>query len=311
MAEYNWHPTGYRKFFRISGHMLLSITPTAVALAACTLIACGLENAVEGWNGKPYGEESTGHTTMGLGTTGPGSMTGGTDPGETESAGTSTSGVVPVTASTSAATDGPPGTSTGPETTTTTGEPIGCGPEAECDDAKQANCWQCTRDRLVFVTSALVQGDFGTKPGLDDLCNQLAMKAGLLVEGQKRFKVWISTSGEDAIDRFYHSPGRYVLVNGEIFAQSWESLIAGEIEHPLNIDENGNEVSDVVWTDTQPDGRAIGDSPHCDDWSSKDLSVKANYGYSTEIDGEWTQAADGSSPTVCADIAALYCFEFA
>jgi hypothetical protein len=159
------------------------------------------------------------------------------------------------------------------------------------------------------VTSESVQGDFGID-GLDDLCNQLAADAGLLINGKKRFKPWISTSTQDAVDRFHHSPGRYVLVNGAIFASSWDAIIAGELQHPLNIDENGAEVAGTVWTNTLPNGRAVPDSNHCKDWSVKDEFSTACYGYSTDVDEQWTLATDGTCPTQCGDVAALYCLEF-
>lgn len=273
-----------------------------IFLVLLGLPACGLENAVDAWNAKPMEELSTGEaSTSGAGESG--GSSGGTDGDE----GASTA-LVSATTSTGAETDGLTSGSTSPSEST--GEPAGCGPEAECDDAKQANCFNCARDRLVFVTSEQYQGDFGSMPGLDDRCNQLADKAGLLIGKDKRFNVWISTSDVDAIDRFYHSPGRYVLVNGEIFAESWEAIVAGELLHPLNIDENGAEHNSIVWTDTRPDGRKVAGSTHCDDWSSSELSTEANYGYSSESDGQWTHVVDGTSPTYCTEVASLYCIEF-
>lgn len=268
---------------------------------------CGLEHAVDAWNEKPASEASTGGEG-GTTTSDASSSTGGSGAfdGSSEAGGVDTDMVLAT--GTSAETGDPAASSGGPETAT--GEPVGCSAEAECDDSKQVGCYNCIRDRLVFVTSQQVQGNFGSMPGLDDLCNQLAAKAGLLIDNKKRFSVWISTSEIDAVDRFYHSPGRYVLTNGEIFAESWDAIIAGEILRPLNVDENGSEMNSIVWTDTLPNGRRVTDSTHCDDWSSNQLATEANYGYSSKSDGQWTRVSDGTSPTYCAEDAALYCFEF-
>lgn len=273
-----------------------------ICLALLGLAGCGLENALDAWNMKPVGEASTGE----VGTSSTGALEDSTG-GSGEEEGSSTA-LVGTSSGGSTESDGVSVGSTSSDEST--GAAAGCGPEAECDDAKQANCYNCARDRLVFVTSEQYQGDFGSMPGLDDRCNQLAYKAGLLIGTQKRFNVWISTSEVDAVDRFYHSPGRYVLVSGEIFAESWDALVAGDILHPLNIDENGAEQNRIVWTDTLPSGRKVDGSTHCDDWSSSELSTEASYGYSSESDGQWTHVLDGTSPTYCTEVASLYCIEF-
>lgn len=283
------------------------------------LAGCGLERDLEAWNDKYRGGNSTGEGSSGM--TNAAGPSGGTDTG-TSSSDMGGSGETSTTPETTGAppesgtlTTGSSASSVGASSDassegSTTGSSPGCSETDECDDEKSVDCHACIRDRLVFVTSVNVEGDFGIKPGLDDLCNQLASDAGLLIDHKKRFRPWISTSTQDAIDRFHHSPGRYVLVNGDIFAASWDAIIAGELQHPLNIDENGAEKSDIVWTNTLPDGRAAPNSDHCGDWSVNNQSSSACFGYSTNVDGQWTHATDGTCPTQCGDAAALYCLEF-
>jgi len=274
------------------------------------LPACGLENAVDAWNAKPMEELSTGEaSTSGVGESGGSSGGTGVVEGTGEAEGSSTGAAVPASTSTGADTHE---LSTGPASSSEgTGEPAGCGPQAECDDAKQANCFNCTRDRLVFVTSKSVRGDFAAEFGYDGLCNLLADEAGLVKDGVPHFKTWIATSTMDAVERLQHSSGRYVFINGEIFAENWDAIIAGDLKRALSFDEYGQEVNDLVWTDTMPDGRAVPDSSHCADWTSKGDELEASYGYSSDADGQWTHVIDGTSPALCGSSAALYCVESA
>lgn len=199
---------------------------------------------------------------------------------------------------------------TGYETTgneSTGNESTGENLECECDN-NDSNCHNCIRDRLIFVTSEDVFGDWGKSPTLDDKCNQLAYKAGLLDGYDKRFNTWISTSKIDARDRFYHSPGRYVLVDGTVIANNWDDLVDGSIQNPIELDENGEIVHDIVWTGTHFDGTKI-EGNLCNDWTIKELITEGYYGYSVDAN-QWTEVNDGTGPAYCGEWAYLYCIEF-
>ena len=274
--------------------------------------ACGLERDWAAW--QALGASDTGSTgsSTGAGSTGVGSTDG---PGSGSQHGSDAD-------STDAT---PPGTttlgSTGPASDTstasgTTGPTPVCGNgvvegDEECDDPGQTACFECIRDRLVFVTSSVAfPGNFGDEAAdLDFDCNQMAAFAGLLDGNKRRFKTWISTTTESAADRLYHSPGRYVLRNGLVFAESWDALIAGQILNPLNVDENSQTQNATVWTDTRPDGTPMpGD--HCQDWKSQSWEAWAYWGDSWAMDGSWTlYVGDATQPDVCLGSAALYCFE--
>ena len=183
--------------------------------------------------------------------------------------------------------------------------------DEECDDPGDTNCYKCFRDRLVFVTSEDVYGDFSfmSLKSLDYWCNHLAAVAGLLTNNQARFKTWVSTSEGSAAERLEHGRGRYVLMNGLVFAESWDALMAGQILNPLNVDENSQTRNRGVFTDTRPDGSAM-PGTHCGDWQSDDPSTFVYLGRSSSVDGSWSlDMGEATNPVTCDFPSALYCFE--
>ncbi len=183
--------------------------------------------------------------------------------------------------------------------------------DEECDDPGDIHCFKCFLDRTVFVTSVDVHGDFSMSSlqHLTYWCNHLAAVAGLFTDNQPHYKPWVSTSEGSAAELLHHTRGRYVMVNGLVFAESWDALVAGQILNPLNVDENGQIMNGGVYTDTRPDGSAM-PGTHCGDWQSDDLNTDVYRGYSGASDGSWTlYVGEASNPITCADPAALYCFE--
>jgi hypothetical protein len=197
----------------------------------------------------------------------------------------------------------------------TMGEEPRCGdgqidPGEECDDPEDPSCRTCLKDRLVFVTSESVPGDFAGAAALEYLCNHLADAAGLLVDHKPRFLPWLSTKRSGATDRLHHARGRYVLRNGLVLADSWDALVAGELQNPPSIDENGELLEVGVWTGTRPDGTRVPQSTQCNDWTESDFDVTGSWGYSARLDAEWTQWADSEvALTSCGGSLSLYCFE--
>jgi len=280
------------------------------------LIACGLERDLEkvkqaaeaaaqtsgsddtsGQLSTSYLPQTTSSSTNDAGTTGPTGPTGPISDGSTSIGETALDD----------STSGGPGASTGPAATCGDGS-VGAG--EECDDKLDARCHDCVRDRLVFVTSQTVLGNFASEADLDYLCNHLASLAGLIPDDQPSFHAWLSTSTASAADRLYHSPGRYVRTDGAIFALSWDAIVAGDLENPLNVDESRVEQNGPVWTGTQPDGSATPDSAFCMDWRANAFGLLANWGRSDYLDSRWTQWTDDTvNPTDCGKKRALYCFE--
>jgi hypothetical protein len=279
---------------------------------ALCLFACGVERDREVWQA---GQHTTGGEDSGS------DSSGSSETGEPADASSTTTSTTDDTTSSTSTSTGPVDAITTSETTgdtgdSTTGAADVCGdglvqPGEECDDPGDLHCFNCYRDRRVFVTSEGVQGDWAAA-GIDAWCNHLAAKAGLITDNQPRFKTWASTSMGSAADRLFHSPGRYVMVNDLVFAESWDDLVAGNLLNPLNVDENSQTRDYPVWTGTAPDGSAVvaDDLDFCTDWTDDAFTKYAHYGYSWRIDSDWTLYDDQPvNPTVCGAWGSLYCFE--
>ncbi len=259
---------------------------------------------------------SSGGTTngdpSGVMTTTPGSSDTGVS-GETDgqTGGTSTGGTSADTTGPASATDA-----------SSTGEPVAeCGngvveafgPEPEdCDDANDVasdGCNHCGRDRLVFVTSQEYSGgSFVGLGGADQRCRSLADQQKL--PNFAGFKAWLSDSQTDARDRMFRGRGRYVLINGLVVADSWDALLAGELENPINVTEVSETKNYYAWTGTNPDGTAVAGADHCSDWTGDLFANEGYYGDTQEVSAQWTLAVSMiDQPQGCAGPLALYCFE--
>ena len=96
-------------------------------------------------------------------------------------------------------------------------------PDDGCDNA-------CVRDRLVFVTEeSFSPKSFDGLAGADLACVQIAVAHKL--PNPASYKAWLSDAGKSPATRFHHSPGRYVLVTGDVIAASWDDLTDGSEEH--------------------------------------------------------------------------------
>ena len=284
-------------------------------LGCAVFVACGLQRDYEAFLKAAANDSdvasstgATGSEGSDTGTTG-GAASGSTGPGDSGSTGETSGGLAGESSgSGSTGATGGPGSTGG-----TTGSHAVCGDgvvegEEECD-SPEAPCFECIRDRLVFVTSRTnLYGDWAAGSPIY-WCNHLAAEAKLLTNNEPRFVPWASDSEASAAERIHHSRGRYVLRNGLVFARSWDDLVAGNIENPLNVDENSETVNSLVWTDTRPDGSAM-PGTHCNDWTSQSFDDWAYYGDPGAVDGSWTLfMGDGDNPILCAGPGSLYCFE--
>jgi hypothetical protein len=172
----------------------------SVCAAAALVMACNVESLVQDFHdqhgpGTDTAESSGGSTGRG------GESTTGVVGMEEGSGGVETSGSGGGSTGSSGEVAGTTGGSTGEESTTGEAVVAECGNsvvegDEECDDPGDTRCHKCVRDRLVFVTSKNVYGDFAERElaGYDYMCNHLAAVAGLLTNSQPRFKPWVSTS---------------------------------------------------------------------------------------------------------------------
>ncbi|MBK7830314.1 MAG: DUF4215 domain-containing protein [Nannocystis sp.] len=144
---------------------------------------------------------------------------------ETASTSSSSTGIdapdIPTTGASSPVTTDSTSTTIGDASTSTgvCGDGVVEGDET-CDDGNAMpgdGCQECERDSTVFITSEVYQGfALGGLYGADQRCQSLAAKAGL--QHFLTFKAWLSTPSMSVADRFRHSRGRYVLVNGLVVA---------------------------------------------------------------------------------------------
>lgn len=177
-----------------------------------------------------------------------------------------------------------------------------------CDDGNanpDDGCKECTKDSIVFITSEVYQGfKLGGLYGADQRCRSLAAKAGLL--RPEAFLAWLSLPAMSAADRLLHSRGRYKLVNGLVIAQDWASLISGNLQNTITVDEKSQTQDSRVWTGTLADGQPSLGSEFCSDWDDDSgLVFYGGSGRSLAADSAWSFYEHGE----CGSEYRLYCFE--
>ncbi|MBZ5709413.1 DUF4215 domain-containing protein [Nannocystis pusilla] len=195
-------------------------------------------------------------------------------------------------------------------------EPADCGDgivwegEEECDDGNQTDTDGCSNAclkprRVIFVTSAMFQGNLGTIDSIDLKCRTAAMDAGLA--NATTFKAWISTDETWPAMRMDTSYlGKYVLVDGTPVAENgWTDLTDGELSHAVDHTEVGTSVDSVPWTNTKADGTPAG-SAHCNFWTSLGGMNNGHRGFTAATDATWT---DAMSVNACSSPSPLYCIE--
>lgn len=161
---------------------------------------------------------------------------------------------------------------------------------------------QSVPTRQTFVTSSYYTGNLEGLTGADSKCQQQASSAGL----SGVYKAWLSTNTSSAKDRIPNA--RFVLVSGEVVAESMQDLTKGYLSSPINRDQYGNLVSSFVFTGTFANGLKTSSnlqSNYCNNWTSASSSLKTQvYGYTLKSTAEWTQRPGGT----CNQSYRLYCF---
>lgn len=160
----------------------------------------------------------------------------------------------------------------------------------------------CGGDRLVFVTSQAYTGNLGGLEGADQICNDLAIAAGIPAP----FKAWLARgTDENPASRFVRSDVPYVLLDGTPVALDWDDLTDGEILSPIAVDELGaTHPSGWVRSGVAIDGTSTPAS-QCLGWTSDDVSSSGFLGRIEMTGPGWTQQAGRP----CSEAYPLYCFE--
>lgn len=202
--------------------------------------------------------------------------------------------------------------------------PYNCPSDWECDP-NEINCNNsCYKDRYVFLTSSSYKGyDIGGIEGANNICNNLAKKAGLFNDleiSRKPMIAWISDTNHGVTDFAKFGKGRYVLPSANfdniLIAESFTEILTGEkLNHSINHDENGFELlGETVWTNTKTNGE-IYDSNQigtCNDWSvpcQQNDECLGFVGRADSIDSSWTEIQPPDNASDCNLPSHLYCIE--
>lgn len=236
--------------------------------------------------------------------------TGGSTGTSTDST-TGTSTETPLDATSDSTSISMESSSTGSESTGTLDPVCGNGlieVDETCDDGNMTpgdGCQECAKDSIVFISSEVYQGfALGGLHGADQRCRNLATKANL--PNPLSYKAWLSTPRMSAANRLLNSPGRYILVNGLVVAQNWNSLTSGTIETTITVDENSQTQDVPAWTGTTAKGEPALGSEFCDDWDDDSGLLKfGGFGLSDSADAAWSYFGDEA----CDSELHLYCIE--
>ncbi len=170
--------------------------------------------------------------------------------------------------------------------------------------------------RFVFATSAMQHSNYGGRDGADTVCNDLADDAGL----SRTYVAWLSTAGSgelnpNAADRVTDPAGGWRLVGTPvaIVAMSKTQLLNGSIDHAIDRDESGVEISSGnpddfrVATATLQDGGVAGTGTQdtCENWRSSSMDLNVMTGRTNEAGFRWTERGIST----CSRPVRLYCFE--
>jgi hypothetical protein len=160
--------------------------------------------------------------------------------------------------------------------------------------------------KRVFVTSTTYDGNLGGTDGADAKCQESADMAGLNGE----WIAWLSTEQNNVRDRLDKNSNGYALLNGTNITDAWNYASTTKINHPININEYGNIVSDLphemeVWTNTYAWGSYIASGEtSCNNFTTNSSEMKG-LGGSIGLTWEWT----GVFGKTCNVSNHLYCFE--
>ncbi len=166
---------------------------------------------------------------------------------------------------------------------------------------------ECVPGKLVFVTSGGFMGDLGGLDGADAKCDEFAVAAG----HEGTFLAWLSSGSSTPAARFSKSEDPYVRADGELVATSWEDLVDGSLNRPLNVDEHGEAsvnpqtCGTTIWNNTLYDG-TLAEVDDCVGWSSE-----AGEGANTDnnlLDERWSDpgycevaSCDGPKAILCVE----------
>lgn len=160
-------------------------------------------------------------------------------------------------------------------------------------------------DHLIFVTTAVYDGNLGGTAGANSICQNTANTAGL-----RSGMVWaavLSVNGNNIHNRINLSlpvrnmKGETVFADGSQFYDQARTLPA----NPVKYTEAGAIRSAApaidVWTGTNTDGD---NSTDCNNWTRNDNSNRGQSAFSSSTTSTWT---NGNNNEACSLMRSLYC----
>ncbi len=172
---------------------------------------------------------------------------------------------------------------------------------SECGGGNVCIGGACADVRLVFVTSAVYDGDdLGSVAAAHAECGARAAAAGLV----GTYRAWLADTATPAGAGFSAASVPYVLLDGTTIADDFADLTDGTLAHAIDVDEGGAAVGTAsVWTGALASGAPA--ASQCLDWTSQASGESGHTGSTGEGGPGWT---DGAA-LACDETARLYCFE--
>jgi hypothetical protein len=160
-------------------------------------------------------------------------------------------------------------------------------------------------EHRIFVSSLTYDGNLGGLSGADSKCSALASAAGL----ERVYKAFIGSSANSLKSRFtligpvYNfrdesTSNKIVNLGSDLFDADVEDLLAN-----IEYDENGDSVTDTVWTGSDSEGENALTSD-CQNWSSNNGGDDGSVGDNTRTTGFYLE-----DPPVqaCSGLYRIYC----
>jgi hypothetical protein len=189
-------------------------------------------------------------------------------------------------------------------------DPAHCGDcNLPCGEGHLCADGLCSHIKRVFVTSMPLASNFQGIGSANYFCNLLAGNAQLT----GTFEAWLSTPNSWP-DASFSKTGIFVRTDDVVVAKSWDDLLDGDLEAPMNVTEFGMAVGAAaacdhktgVWTSTTANGLSAGEL-NCNGWVAGDPSAVGQVGDADAIDNNWT-LVDGCEVS-CVTPLPIYCIE--
>ncbi len=160
-----------------------------------------------------------------------------------------------------------------------------------------------TKESRVFVTDGDWTGILGGLGGADAKCTNAANAAAI----GGTWVAILSDANSNAVDRVPWNWGVLKRLDGVVVANDWADLWDGNIQNPINVNENMITAGKNVWTGTLSNGMVR--SATCASWTSNSTSSVNDLAYGTSggVGDSWIDT--GVATSFCSVSRALYCVE--